>query len=86
MLVFNDFEDSSINDYFDNFGYSNTNSIRNMGSSFLYLVFGIIFLFILLIIDKLLSLCKQRMTTVKKKIESLKKIMMWNFFLKLLMS
>jgi hypothetical protein len=86
MFVFNDFEDTSINDYFYNFGYSNTNSLRNMGSSFLYLVFGIIFLPILLFINKLLYFCPNRTRSVKEKLESLKKMMMWNFFLKLLMS
>lgn len=64
VLVFNDFEDAPINDYFDNFGYSSTNSIRNMGSSFIYIIVGIIFLLILLIINKLASLCRNKFTFI----------------------
>ena len=60
ILVFNDFEDAAINDYFDNFGLSYTSSLRNMGSSFIYILISILALPLIKVFKALLTIlpCK----------------------------
>ena len=55
FLTFNDFEDTPINENFDQFGLQGTNSLRNMGSAFIYVFIGALGLPSLYILNALIS-------------------------------
>ncbi len=51
FLDFDEARDLPLNEYFNMFGYEQKNSLRNMGSTALYVFISIALLFLILIVD-----------------------------------
>jgi hypothetical protein len=88
LLQFDDHNDKPINSYFELLGYNHKNSLRNMGSAALYLIFSVFLLIFVLFIDSLMYLLK-----IQTKKNCLTKIhnwargqLLWNFYIRLIMS
>jgi hypothetical protein len=89
FLTFNDFEDTPINDNFDQFGLSGTNSLRNMGSAFIYVFIGALALPSLYILNALISFFavkSQKLERARDLVAKWSNGMQWNFFIRLLLS
>ena len=89
FLTFNDFEDTPINDNFAQFGLSGTNSLRNMGSAFIYVFIGALALPALYILNAVISFCSvksQKLQRVRVLVAKWSNGMQWNFFIRLLLS